>query len=411
MNIKEKLKQHERLYHFLSMTIVNVKRSFMHGLNIFCGLNQKKVVFISWNGDLYSDNPKAISEKLHEMWNQAEIVWIFKKPEEKKMIVPEYVKCIKNHTFAAVKELATAKFWVDNMNKDVAIYKSKKQVYIQTWHGDRGFKKILYESSNIDKRDKYIESEICDLAISGSEFGNRLYTNAFRYKGEIMKEGCPRNDNLVNNNREISKTVKKRFNINQETKIILYAPTFKRYEPIQNVGMIDFTEILKILEMKTNDKWICFVRAHNVVSELAGIPDSDQFIDVSTYEDMGDLLLSSDILITDYSSSAGDFALLAKPIILFQNDRDTYIEKERTFYFDIEDAPFLVATTGEELIRLIQKLEILDPVKNCREILEFYGTRETGRASEKVAEYIIKKMSSQGLDMFSIEQKNEVIAE
>ena len=56
--------------------------------------------------------------------------------------------------------------------------------------------------------------------------------------------------------------------------------------------------------------------------------EDQRFINVTSYEDMADLLLISNMLITDYSSSVGDFALLHRPIIIFQNDREEFIKNE-----------------------------------------------------------------------------------
>ena len=54
------------------------------------GVDNKKALFISYNGSSYSDNPKAISEVLHDICPEADIVWAMKDPESKKKIVPEY---------------------------------------------------------------------------------------------------------------------------------------------------------------------------------------------------------------------------------------------------------------------------------------------------------------------------------
>ena len=366
---------------------------YMFLANKLLGVNGRKVVFISYGGKSYSDNPRAISEKLHELQPEFEIVWLFKNPEEKEKIVPGYVRCVEFGSHAALKELATAKFWVDNATKPHTIYKSGKQVYIQTWHGDRGFKKVLYDSPFITKNDVIIENEICDLYIAGSAAGARKAKTAFRYSGEIMKAGCPRNDVLVENDPAKARAVKAQLKLGDKAKILLYAPTLRREaskgHTLQSLGEIDLIETLQALEKKTGEPWVCLVRAHSAVKGLSGIPGgSSAVIDVTAYEDMSDLLLVSDFLITDYSSSAGDFALLNRPIILFQADRDDYIKKDRSFYFDLDESPFMIVKAQEELVKLIAGLDWAAVPQNCKEILDFYGAVETGRASEKVVGYI-----------------------
>jgi CDP-glycerol glycerophosphotransferase len=159
----------------------------------------------------------------------------------------------------------------------------------------------------------------------------------------------------------------------------------------QQVQNLDFLQILETLEHTFDGRWIFLVRSHVKVPGLQGVPDSAAILDVSKIEDMADLLLVSDFLITDYSSSAGDFALKGKPIVLYQDDRTTYEANERTFYFELGSSPFWITTNQEELIQTIQDIPNRSVEKNCRDILEFYGANETGNSSldsaKKIADW------------------------
>lgn len=377
-----------------------LNRSYMFLSNKLYGVKSSKAVFISFSGKNYSDNPKAISEKLHELHPGFDIVWLFNSPEEKRNIVPGYTRCVEAGSFKAMKELATAKFWVDNFTKPVFMYKDRRQFYIQTGHGDRGFKKVLYDVRTRLPNGHYIEGdllepEICDLAVSGSEFMNRLYKTAFGYQGEILTLGSPRNDKLVNCDKFKIEAVKKALKLDPSTKILIYAPTFRdsKFGEAQKFAGIDLRAVIRSLEEKTGERWMCLVRAHSAASGFENQSFSDvSIIDVTAYEDMCDLLMISDMLITDYSSSAGDFALLERPIILFQNDRKEYMENDRTFYFDIDESPYMVAMNQDELIDKIRDMDITAVPQNCRDILEFYGTCETGKSSEAVVNYMISKL-------------------
>jgi len=360
------------------------------------GVNQRKVVLKSFGGKSYSDNPKAISEKLHEIYPEAEIVWILKDPEKKKSIVPDYVRIVKANSLEEIKELATAKVWVDNFCKPLWTYKSREQFYIQTWHGDRGFKKILHDSSFVTKHYRLIESRICDLAIAGSEYGVMQYRSAFKYNGEILRVGYPRNDILLNNNEQFVDIIHNKLHIENSRRILLYAPTLRREasnnRSNQKIGEIDLLETLRVLEEKTKENWICLVRAHSAVIGLSGVPNNEKIIDVSSYEDMADLLLVSDLLITDYSSCAGDFALMKRPIILFQSDRSEYVAKDRDFYFDIDKSPYFVAENQSDLVRIVTKITTECASENCESILRFYGSVESGVSSEQVVNYIVRRI-------------------
>lgn len=357
---------------------------------------KNKVVISSFNGKSYSDNPKAISEELHVLNPDIDIVWLFKVPEDKKKLVPEYVRTVKFNSLRSFYELATAKVWIDNFNKPVFLFKGDKQYYIQTWHGDKGIKKILYDVRTQLPDGSYLEGDLfeekhCDLAIAGSEYGElKHYRSGFNYQGEILKEGTPRNDKLIDKSDVRITAVKDSLGIKNDTSILLFAPTMRESDEnaTHKVEGINLEETLDLLEEKTDRKWVCLIRAHSSTKSLEGLPETNRFLNVSDHEDMSDLLLISDVLITDYSSSAGDFVLLDRLVILFQNDRDEYTSKDRKLYFDIDESPYLVALNQEELNEQICNCHKINIEKNCRDILNFYGSYETGQASVRVAERI-----------------------
>ena len=114
----------------------------------------------------------------------------------------------------------------------------------------------------------------------------------------------------------------------------------------------------------------------------------DRAIDVSKYPDMSDLLMIADMLITDYSSCAGDFILKKKPVLLAQFDRDVYIKENRSFYTDIRQIGFLIAEDQDQLCRMIETTSDEAFEQNCEQIMRFYGTSESGHASEAVCRRI-----------------------
>ncbi|VDN46164.1 conserved protein of unknown function [Petrocella atlantisensis] len=377
------------------------RKAYMFFCNKILGVDENRAVFISFNGLSYSDNPRALSEKFHALQPEIEIVWLFLRPEEKADIVPAYVKCVKEGTLEALKVLATSKIWVDNFCKPLYTYKGKNQIYVQTWHGDRGFKKVLYNSTFLPKTFRILEKDICDVMVSGSEFGKSVHETAFRFDGLTLNNGTPRNDMLAKNDPERKKVIDKKLRqlmgIGSEVKIFLYAPTLRR-KASESGGKqasdgIDLVKILEVLEDKFKEEWCCVVRAHSAVGGIEGIPkDYDKIKNGNLVEDMNDLLFITDFLITDYSSSAGDLALLNKPIILFQSDREAYIDRDRTFYFDIDDTPFIIVENNTELIHELEKLDMDQIPDNCKAILDFYTTNETGESSEKIVEYIMNKI-------------------
>lgn len=356
------------------------------------GIKKNRIVFSSLLSRNYGDNLKPISEMLHEMKPDAEIIWMFRDINAKKAIVPDYVKLCDPITLEGLRAYATARVWVDNFTLR-PYYKRRigKQFYLNTWHGDRAFKKYAYDAFPDGPR--RIE-ETCDIMLAASEFGKRVIRSAFRYNGELMVEGCPRNDCLVDPDPAKAAAIRKKLGIDGETKLLIYCPTF-RDSTINNAfkGGIDLEQALDDLEKKTGDKWKCLFRAHHLAYGGLALKEGGRLIDMSKYEDMADLLLISDALITDYSSAAMDFSLTGRRVFIYQDDIDSYTKNDRSLHFRMEDSPFLVAHDQQELSAIIAATGDEEARENCRAIADFFGTIETGKATLRCCEKIIGWMS------------------
>jgi CDP-glycerol glycerophosphotransferase len=121
-------------------------------------------------------------------------------------------------------------------------------------------------------------------------------------------------------------------------------------------------------------------------------------MDVTAWPEMAELLLVTDMLVTDYSSCGGDFALLRRPLFLYHADVEDYLRQSRSFYFDVEKSPFLVAHSQEELEGLIDATGPEEARENCEALDRFFGTTETGHASEAVCRYIMARMDAAGVN-------------
>lgn len=372
-------------------------RAIQRMIQLIRGIDDTKIVCMSFEGKTYSDNPKALSEMLYRLDPKLSIVWIFNDPKSKKDIVPSNVTCVRNNSLTALYEMATAKVWIDNFQKPLWMYKSPKQIYVQTYHGDRGFKKVLFDSPFAKRNLQLLETDHCDYFMVGSSFAETIFSSAMKYQGTFIKKGTPRCDLLVNGNAEHAIAIKEQLGISSEVNIVLYAPTFRRSavskKEKQKLQGIDIERTLQRLHDASGNQWIMLVRAHSVAIGVEGIESISSAIDVSKFEDMADLLLVSDMLITDYSSCAGDFALLRRPCFLFQDDYEEYLKHDRSLYFEIAESPFLVAKNQDELESLISEYSKYDYEKNCEDILAFYGAYETGHASEEGGRLLLSRVN------------------
>lgn len=382
-SIKQIITRHKHVSWLLKDVTKQLCRIVSMLLRGVFGFNKKAVVFQCWQGFSYADSPRAISEALHGIDPTFTIYWIFVDPEQKKELIPPYVKPIKANSFQALKVMATSKFWVDNTFKRPYVCKAEKQVYIQTWHGDRGFKKMFLDTGN-ELDQKIIEVKECDYITTGSTFAENTFRSAIRFEGEFLRYGLPRNDALIQQNSNSIRVIKDALRL-KDSKIVLYAPTFRKGSATSTINL---TEVHERLEQVTQESWVCLVRSHRQGAKLDETILTDSIVDVSAYEDMADLLQITDLLITDYSSSAGDFALTNKPIIIFQDDYLEYTSLDRKLYFEMKESGYCFVHTQKELLDLLPKLDEI-ALRNPQ-ILSFYGTYETGVASEQIAHKIVE---------------------
>lgn len=370
-----------------------VRKTYMYLCYITRPRKENTVYFASFRGQ-YSDNPRAISETLHQMAPEVKIVWMVK--PKFKQYVPDYVSIVPPTPRMALKAQAQASAWVLNYVYRInsGIYKNSKQFYIQTWHGDRGLKTIGYADTLSKPRsnNSYVMSD-CNLFLAASDYGVMKAHKGLRYEGEVMTVGMPRNDKLTNiqDYKDEAAEIRKHIGIDENTKILLYAPTYREAgDELQCV--IDIGQTIASLEINGN-KWTCLIRSHSLTKQLKVTQENIACRDVSDYPDMADLLLATDLLITDYSSCAGDFLLTGKPVILAHFDKESYQSKDRLLWVDGEKAGYLVAKNQQELNDILKRIDTYDHKEIDEKVLQFYGTHETGHSSEAVARRIISELN------------------
>ena len=349
-----------------------------------CHPTRKKVVFNSFFGKQYSDNPRAICEKMHELFPDYELVWLLN--DKKIDIIPDYVRVVSQNDrfFAWGREIATAASYVYNTEIQTRIHRRKNQSFIQTWHGDRAIKKVLRDRN---PSLKIYDDALTTLCIAGSASGSSLYRSAFGYGGEILNTGCPRNDCLFHASEEKTQRIKGRLGIPVDSRVILYAPTFRdnKRDALQESN-VDIESMLNAFPRK--EKWVCLIRAHIASRGLSGNFDDERIVDVTGYPDMADILSITDFLVSDYSSCATDFAVTGKPIVLALFDREEYRLHCREFFAEPEEVGFIIAYNQEELEKIIRNTTEKKYAEACDRVNRFYGTTETGNSAEDVCRYI-----------------------
>jgi len=363
------------------------------------------VVFESFLGKQYSDNPRAIYEVLQKKEDfNCKIYWSVDK-RFINSIKSENINVISRFSLKWIFIMARAKYWVTNSRLPLWIPKPKHTTYIQTWHGTPlkklgvDIEEVHMPGTNTEKyKQNFLkEASKWDYLISPNAYSTEIFKRAFGFNKKIIETGYPRNDYLVNeNNWETILHIKQKNFLPNDKKIILYAPTW-RDNQFYKVGNYQFNLQLDLAMLKEaiGDEYMIILRLHYLVAEKLDLTGYEDFVvDFSHYEDIRDLYLISDILVTDYSSVFFDFVNLKRPIIFFVYDIEEYKEKLRGFYFDFENkAPGPLVKTNVELISEIKKAGSASYIDSnlFQDFYDKFCYLEDGCASNRVIDNVFER--------------------
>ena len=373
-------------------------------------VDDKMIFFEAYNGRNYACSPKALYEYMikNKKFNDYKFVWAFKNVNQHKILKNKNTIVVKTNSKEYFKYLSLSKYWIVNSLIDVSIKKKKNQIYLQCWHGTP-LKKLRYDIevkgavlntiSEIRKRND-LDAIKFDFFISPSKFCTEKFISAFNLKklgkdNIIVEKGYPRNDYLFNYKKEDIDKIKKLLKLPKGKKVILYAPTFRDNQHTSGVGYtynlgINFDKMQKEL----SKDYIILFRTHYFVSNSFDFSKYDKFIyDVSKYDDINDLYIISDLLITDYSSVFFDFANLKKPMIFYMYDLDDYKNNLRDFYFDLNILPGPIVKQEDDLIKEIKNIDNYDELYHDKYIKfnEKFNYLDDGKSTERVVEVIFNE--------------------
>ena len=377
---------------FIKLLIFWACRAFFCIFNIF-PIKKNRITFVSYKGAQYSCNPKAVSEYiLQHCGDQFEVVWGLDDPSTYDGIENGNVTVVKHGSMKFYKLLCTSGFIITNVDYLSYVRFRKGQYIIQTWHGGGSYKKVGTQTKNINyftaKRRSYFNART-DAFISSSQLFTRdTIQGSFQFQGEILNFGMPRNDLLFTENPQKAEAIRKKLGIAPEQHILLYAPTYRQVIKYTDYEL-DEAGLKDALHKRFGGDWVILYRLHPMLKDTFDAASHD-VMDVSSYNDMQELLFVADILITDYSSSMWDFSLTHRPCFLFATDLSSY-QNERDFYTDIHSWPFILAESNAELSEKICSFDAESYVSDVIAYHKDSGSFETGTACQKVAQLMQSK--------------------
>ena len=373
--------------------------------------DDKVVIFETFNGRSFSDSPKYLYLEMlnNKKYKDYKFIWAFNDPESKtnlfKELVNERTTIVKTNTNSYLKSYAKAKYWIVNSKLNERLIKKKGQICCQCWHGTPlkrlGFD-ILKEKGNAlntvkEIKEKYYnDAKVYDYMLSPSKFCSEALTSAFALKSLnkeniIVEKGYPRNDFLFKYTEDDVLKIKKSIGIDTDKKIILYAPTWRDNSYVSAGYTFELkANFRKWKEILGEDTIVVFKPHYLIINTFKDDPELDGFLySIPAQEEINELYVISDVLITDYSSVFFDYAILNRPIYFYMYDLKEYATDLRGFYLDIhKDIPGDIYMDEETMLMDI-KNEIYDYSK-LNDFNLYFNNHEDGNASKRVVDILYK---------------------
>lgn len=369
-------------------------------------VDPKLIIFISFHGRGFSDNPKAIFEAMKEdpAFAGYRFIWFIKNHKKKKIEISG-AKVVEYFSIPYFYYLSRAKFWIINCKMPLYISKKPNQVYLQTWHGtplkklahdidvaeDTTFYRsgVSYEKM-VDSYDKDVQRY--NYMISPNKFCTDVFQTSFRIdKNRLIETGYPRNDFLSNYTEEDVIDVKKKYGIPLDKKVVLYAPTWRDNSYVAAGYTFELkADFHKWKENLPEDTIVLFKPHYLIINRFENDRSLDGFLySIPAAAEISELYIIADSLVTDYSSVFFDYAILKRPIYFYMYDLEEYAQDLRGFYLDIhQDLPGKIYRKELDLLHDMAKGAY--DFSKLEDFNRLFNNKEDGKASKRVLSILAK---------------------
>ena len=389
----------------MTQLLTKIRRKKIHkGLLLYrlfqqLPVQKNLVLFESFLGRGYSDNPKALYLTLQKQRPELQLVWIFAKEPNAavKAACPNWV--LRNSP-KYYYLMARAQYWIFNTRQPLSLKKRRETMYLQTWHGTPlkrlglDMDEVHMPGTNTEqyKKNFSVQAKEWNYLLSPNLYSSTIFKRAFDFRGLLLETGYPRNDLLYAPDRQQqAEQIKQSLRLPPGKKVILYAPTWRDDEFVKK-GQYRFNLKLDLKQMQSRlgDDYIVLLRMHYLIAEHLDLAAFDGFAyDVSAYGDIAELYLISDLLITDYSSVFFDYAHLNRPMVFFTYDLEKYASVLRGFYFDFEAVvPGPLLKESDQVIDYIEDIATQSKQYEDKYVAfqERFCSLDDGKASQRVVD-------------------------
>ena len=371
-------------------------------LHLFSKLSMKNnwVCFESFLGRNYSGQPKYIYKYMQEHCGKKyKYIWFV---DNKSVKVDGNCKVVKRFSLKYYYYMNRSKYLCLNMRQPKNVPIRDEMIILATWHGTP-LKRLGFDMEDVHSatanHKAYVKKNSArwNYMLSDNPFSTEKFMSAFKVsRSQILESGYPANDILyAENKEEIANELREKLGIPKDKKTILYAPTW-RDDDYTEGGHYNFKLALDLnrLKKEIGDEYVILLRMHYYIIDSLDLTGLTDFaINVSSYSDISEIYLVSDIVLTDYSSVFFDYANLRRPVLFYTYDYDKYKDVLHGFYLDMmKDLPGPVYMTEDEVIDAIKNIDkINDEYKDkYEEFCKRFCCLDDGYASKRVVETVFK---------------------
>ncbi|MDR3127823.1 MAG: CDP-glycerol glycerophosphotransferase family protein [Bifidobacteriaceae bacterium] len=365
-----------------------------HKTKAYGSVVPKTVLFRTYYGEKCVDSALSLHQ---DLYNRAKGVWkLYWGVEDLQVKVPPGGIPVIVGSEKWFRILSTCEVLVENVHQVEYFYKQTDQKILQTFHG-YPFKQMGHKDWQLKQMPAYRfysfdrRAAQWDWVLAPAPYAEPLYREAFKYKGNFIDTGYPRNDIFFDKLKcqAINKQVRAKLNIPLDKKVILYAPTYRDYlsKDEFEADMVKNIFNYKNFMNRLGQDFVLLIRGHmmNARSKIS-FEENQQIKDVTQWDDINELIIISDLAVLDYSSIRFDYAQTRKPMIFFVPDLDRY-KNSRTFLLPYgKTAPGPKVYTESQLIKAILSADSWHKKyqKPYREFLNQFTPNEDGHATQRV---------------------------
>jgi CDP-glycerol glycerophosphotransferase len=320
------------------------------------------IVYTSFGGRECSDGPRALHAELARRGAPLEHLWVVR---DAAAAVPDGAIRLREGSGEHFEALARARYVVTNDHFPAWFERREGQVGVQTWHGTP-VRRVGFDvprrkgRPHAFERGWEVQRRSWQYVVSPNRFTSGVLRDAWRLQeSEIIELGYPRDDVLAGPGIEGRvRAVRDWLGVPEGVRAVLYAPTYReQVRDLRGRHRLDVRLDLERMHAALGDDHVLLFRTHHDVVDPAPARPEGFVRDVSAYPDAVELLLAADVLVTDYSPLAVDYAITRRPMLFHTYDLDVQAQV-RGFYFDLEETlPGPLVSGTAEVVEALREVD------------------------------------------------------